>query len=76
MCRPVEEEEEEIPPIISYKHPRGWWFEYKTFKTGWCGPFATFEEAEKNARMLNSPAHKTIRIIEMQLCEQRDVKLD
>lgn len=66
---------EKVTPETIYQHPRGWWFKYETFKTAWCGPFKTAEEATAVARKLITSHRQVIELIEVQLWEQREVSL-
>lgn len=62
-------------PESIHTHPRGWWFHHEAALSTWCGPFTSAEEAEKTARMLISDNQKEIELIELQMWEQKIVKV-
>lgn len=63
-------------PSTIYCNPRGWWFNGGLEPEHWSGPFETPEEAEKTARMLVPNKQETIKLINLQLWESREIRIE
>lgn len=53
--------------------PRGWWFNEGRVEDQWIGPFDTPEEAERVAIMLAPDKVETIKLLQVQAWEKREV---
>lgn len=60
-------------PNIIGCDPRGWWFNEGRDPDQWSGPFDTPEEAEKCARALAPDRAESIKLLQVQAWEKREV---
>lgn len=61
---------------IIQSSPRGWWYNDGRVADQWHGPFATPEEAEEMAIALAPDKQEFITLINLQLWEHREVKIE
>lgn len=60
-------------PTVIPCDPRGWWFNEGRAEDQWSGPFDTPEEAEKAARSLAPDRSKSIKLMQVQAWEKREI---